>query len=264
MKSSHLHVSIYAKLTIKKHFQGGVYVGTDETIQEGYVETIEEVFMIDNVSVEQFIRAAGTGDTETVARYIADGGDINAAGPNGGNTALMAVAGSPFDKEAKMLSYLVKQGAKVNAANIDGNTPLHEAAGAGNVKAVKLLLDRGADPKAADKSARLTPLHNAAFVGNVEAMKLLLEKGADIKAVDTSGNTPLHIAAGTGKVEAMKLLLDRGADIKAVDKRGNTPLHMAAAVGKVEALGILVEHGGRLGTKNNDGKTPIDVLKQIL
>jgi ankyrin repeat protein len=40
----------------------------------------------------------------------------------------------------------VKAGANVNAKGLDDDTPLHDAAIVGNLKLVKMLVERGADP----------------------------------------------------------------------------------------------------------------------
>lgn len=41
---------------------------------------------------------------------------------------------------------LVKAGANVNAKGLDDDTPLHDAAIVGQLKLVKMLVERGADP----------------------------------------------------------------------------------------------------------------------
>ena len=49
-------------------------------------------------------------------------------------------------------------------------------------------------------------------------MKLLLEKGADPKAKDYGGQTPLWRAAGNGHEAVVKLLLDKGEGADPEDK----------------------------------------------
>jgi ankyrin repeat protein len=67
-------------------------------------------------------------------------------------------------------------------------------------------------------------LHDAAGLGNIEAVKVLLASGADVNAINNDGETPLHIAAYSGMPDIAKLLLDAGADINAKTKEGKTPL----------------------------------------
>ena len=56
----------------------------------------------------------------------------------------------------------------------------------------------------------------ASRTGNVEAMKVLLDRGADVNAKETlRGTTPLMWAADEAHPAAVQLLIERGADIKA-------------------------------------------------
>ena len=63
----------------------------------------------------------------------------------------------------------------------DGFTALHLAIFGGSEEAVRLLLDRGADPNvlATSEIARVRPLGTAAFVRRPDLEKILLEAGAD-------------------------------------------------------------------------------------
>ena len=56
------------------------------------------------------------------------------------------------------------------------------AARAGNAAAVRLLLDRGADPNAREESLGETALMWAAAENHPEAVKLLVARGADVNA----------------------------------------------------------------------------------
>ena len=152
---------------------------------------------------------------------------------------------------------------------------LHSAASAGDVKRVKELLEKGADPNARDEDGR-TPLYWAAFRGHVEVVKLLLEHGADPNAEDEAGRTPLHAAMFYGcievakhvymhclqqrqvsLVEVVKLLLQHGADPDARDKYGRTPLHDAACLGHVEIVKLLLELGADPNAQDKNGETPL-------
>jgi len=56
----------------------------------------------------------------------------------------------------------------------------------------------------------------ASRTGNVEAMKVLIDRGANVNAKETlRGTTPLMWAADEGHSPAIKFLIERGADIKA-------------------------------------------------
>jgi hypothetical protein len=121
-------------------------------------------------------------------------------------------------------------------------TGLHLTAYFGVKGVIQLLLNRGADVKAADTYGS-TPLHWACSNGHVDVVQLLLDRGADIKAADTDGSTPLHWACSNGHIDVVQLLLDRGADIKAANIYGSTRLHGACSNGHVDVVQLLLDQG---------------------
>jgi ankyrin repeat protein len=116
-----------------------------------------------------------------------------------------------------------------------------------------------------------TPLMRAARAGDPEVMRLLLEKGADPKRVTKEGNTALMFAAGvgyrdkntrspeSGALGALKVALDQGLDLNQTNARGETALHGAALRGADSLVQFLVEHGGKLDAKTKQGFTTLDV-----
>src|SRR5690242_14857478 len=76
----------------------------------------------------------------------------------------------------------------------------------GHVALIKILLQHGARLDAADEKGR-SPLHNAAQRGHVAAVELLVTHGAQVTAQDAHGHPPLHSAACKGHVAVVQLLL---------------------------------------------------------
>jgi hypothetical protein len=68
---------------------------------------------------------------------------------------------------------LVERGAPVSTT---GQTPLHLAAGAGELEVVRVLLDHGADPTATDPTFHATPTQWAAFLRHPEMVTYLAER----------------------------------------------------------------------------------------
>lgn len=66
--------------------------------------------------------------------------------------------------------------------------------------------------------------------GNAGILQLLLEEGADKKAADNSGKTPLIWAAMHGHEAVVQQLLQEGADKKVTDNSGKMALVWADAV----------------------------------
>ena len=137
------------------------------------------------------MRAAKSGDIELVRVLLSAGADPKLTLPNG-TTALMLAAGlgwrngSPLapsydqgsDAEAvETLELLLSLGLDLKAANQAGDTALHAAVGGrGSEAIVKFLLERGADPLAAN-GRQQTPLSIAEARGS-DAVKALVRAAA--------------------------------------------------------------------------------------
>ena len=98
-------------------------------------------------------------------------------------------------------------GVSVNYKEYNGWTPLHCAAGYGNIDAVKVLLEAGAGVDTRTDFFS-TPLHLAAMDGHDDAARILLEAGASVDAKDAAGGTPLHIAEINESKSVAKIIMD--------------------------------------------------------
>jgi ankyrin repeat protein len=126
----------------------------------------------------------------------------------------------------------------------------------GDLKAVRSLVDQGANPNATEPVLARTPLHSAAFFGRDRIADFLIERGANVKARDSMGLTPLHAAVLAGDKGMASRLLAKGADIDAATDAGATPLHMAAAVGEYEVAKLLVHDGADARRLDKNGQAP--------
>ena len=144
-------------------------------------------------------------------------------------------------------------GANVNGV-IDGDgSPLIGAARAGRL-AVRLLLDRGADPDMIVRGDG-SPIIMAAREGHAEVVELLLNRGAGIDQVAPDDENALIQASGAGELAVVKLLVAHGADVNARiwadagwDQRSGewrTPLNMARRGGHADVVAFLVAAGAR-------------------
>jgi ankyrin repeat protein len=93
-----------------------------------------------------------------------------------------------------------------------------------------------------------TPLHIAAGKGNVSVARLLIQNGAEVNAkLSDNGFTSLHLAAGNGHEKVAELLIAKGADINAKSMYGETPIDLAMSNGHKELAELLRKHGGLPG-----------------
>jgi ankyrin repeat protein len=162
--------------------------------------------------------------------------------------AALAFAAGPSDdfyrtiraNDLHRLETLLKT-ADANTKDDHGVTPLMFAAAAGSAEAMKLLLDKGADPKAVNMFGSTALMWCATDLAKV---RLLVDRGADVKAVSKQGRTALQLAAMSDhSADIVRLLLAKGADPKAVDGMQMTTLNAATLGNDLESIRILVEAG---------------------
>ncbi|KAJ8901790.1 hypothetical protein NDN08_003996 [Rhodosorus marinus] len=90
-----------------------------------------------------------------------------------------------------------------------------------------------------------TWLHYAVEFGNVEAMTILMEGGADPSVLDSHSWSPLHLASAKGKIECAAELLRHGADANQMGGdcgEGWSALHLACSNGDVDMIRLLLGH----------------------
>ena len=147
---------------------------------------------------------------------------------------------------------LLDAGADPNAANDFAATPLMWCAG--DAAKVRLLLSKGAKVDARSKLGRTPLLIAAAYDGATEAARLLIEKGADVNARDEGGMSVLEQAACSNHIELVRLLLAKGANVNTADGGGMTPLFVAAGNGDRNAplVKLLLAHGAAVNVKTGD------------
>ena len=92
-------------------------------------------------------------------------------------------------------------------------TAISGAAMNGNLVALKLLIDRGADINNYGRNpTRFTALHHAAVGGHVDAVVMLLAAGARTDVKDFRGRTPADVAKRTGNIEIRQLIIGAAAE----------------------------------------------------
>ena len=84
------------------------------------------------------------------------------------------------------------------------------------------------------------PLHDAASAGDIEKVGVLLNQGAEIDARSDRGETSLILAILAGHDAVAEFLIERGAAIAARNEGGFTPLHAAAYVGDAAIAELLI------------------------
>jgi ankyrin repeat protein len=170
-----------------------------------------------------------------------------------GTDTRLADAAMRGDKDG--VRSLLKQKVDVNVPQGDGATALHWAAFQDDVEMAQLLLQAGANVKAATREGAITPLFMACTNGSAAMVERLLKAGADANSTKSNGTTALMIAAASGSADAVKVLLDHGADLKAKEAaHGQTALMFAAALNRAEVVKLLMKHGADAGVSSSVAK----------
>ena len=158
-----------------------------------------------------------------------------------------------FADHADMVSLLLEHGADPDKPCIDvdlqhtcstfnagpGERALHIAARRGQVKAVRVLLNRSRADFNATDLAGYTPLTatTSSPQASVEVVRLLLEAGADPALAEHRGFTPLHLVAANGhSLDLIDMLYSRApATLNSCTSSGATPL-LSACCGGYESM----------------------------
>lgn len=181
---------------------------------------------------------------------LEEGADVNARTDEGETPSMTA----SLRGEKDILEILFALSADPHAEDDHGTNLIDLAAAGGHTVIVELLNKIGVKNK--------SPLHVAAGLGNVKKVRTLLNDGRDVNERDSFGATPLLIAIVAGQEEMVNFLLDHKANPKISAKDGYTLMHGAAFSGKKsmvkKALALGLEVNSRYG---DDGITPTDVAE---
>ena len=125
------------------------------------------------------------------------------------------------------------------------------------------LVQNGADLGATGGAQDWTPLHAAAGYGNVDAVEFLVSHfKVSVDLRDKFSKTPLHIAAENGELDVLLFLIDRGANINTTDENGWTALHMASEEGHIKCMRLLIRFGANIEAKTVEDYTPIHIASK--
>ncbi|XP_066482034.1 protein phosphatase 1 regulatory subunit 12B isoform X6 [Tiliqua scincoides] len=185
--------------------------------------------------------------------------------------------------DAEEVKRLLARAARINTANVDGLTALHQACIDENLDMVKFLVEYGANVNQQDNEG-WTPLHAVASCGYLNIAEYLINHGANVAAVNSEGEVPSDLAEEAAmkdllleqvkkqgvdldqarKAEEQQMLQDarQWLNRKKVEDRkqprtGATALHVAAAKGYSEVMRLLIQAGFNVNVQDNDGWTPL-------
>lgn len=162
--------------------------------------------------------ASARGNSTVVLLLLSRGGDPDCK-TNDGKTPL---AYAVMNGHLHVMRILIEKCSVDVNYNSGRWTALHGAAKYSRSTAIRLLTDAGANCRALDSDGK-TPLHWAAGKGDLKTFRVLLRADPDMDVNTLDGvlrRTPLHYAAEEGHRSIVELLLNRGANKDLQDTLG--------------------------------------------
>ena len=179
-----------------------------------------------------------------------------------------------------MARIFLRYGARVNARNAEGKTPLQVLLQIIESKAkhytrnytaghyyhtLEVLIKDGA------ANVNITDQQNQPFLHLVvrehfgfsrdRLLPLMINAGADLNIRDSRGRTVLHVLSEFGFyrvnpsiLRTMIMFLEAGANINATDSQGQTPLHYSRNLNMTR---MLIERGANINATDSQGQTPL-------
>ena len=139
-----------------------------------------------------------------------------------------------------------------------GETALHIVIQRRDSTWLGYLLQKGANPKLADKKGT-TPLMLATQLGYVDGIDWLVRKKAVVDQTNRSGETALILAVQLRNPEAVRALLKAGANPDKTDSRaGYSARDYAKQDGRASAIAAIIESNGKADAAATTKPTELD------
>ncbi|CAI7594375.1 unnamed protein product [Penicillium palitans] len=240
------------------------------------------------------LEAVRSNQEAKVVLLLKNGADTHILDSRTGMT-LMHIAASK-NATPGIINILIGSGIQVESQDNMGRTPLQVAADHSCTRAVRLLLNLGANPNFKNNnqywkgwSALFYAATNPSIPrsGRKNIIRSLFLHGAEIEARNHAQKTPLLHAISQSAIRQAQALVECGASIMARDANGETALHLAASSsswcssllrwlvetgadvnwvgGKhgMECIQTLLSLGADVHFRNMDGLTPLSLAVRM-
>jgi ankyrin repeat protein len=159
---------------------------------------------------------------------------------------------------------MIRSGADVNEAQLDGTRPVHWAVYRVDHELLAELIAKKARVDVANEFG-YTPLAEAVKQGDARMVRMLLDAGSGSEGANPDGQTALMIAIKNGDVAVFNMLIDAGAKINVVEKgQDQTPLMWAAAATRngAEMVRTLIAKGANVNARARFNDWPAQITSE--
>ncbi len=185
--------------------------------------------------------AAIRNDMDLASRIL-DGG----ADPDTVDSSQMTALHHAVVNNSPVFFLLVERGARLDLADLEGETPLHAVIRFKRREMFGKLMEKPELATDVPNRHGVRPLAMSLMAREWDMARVLVERGADVNAANSGKVTPLMLAVNAGRTsqpETVRLLLGRGADLHARDQEGRTALFYAVGKAWVDITEMLLEAG---------------------
>lgn len=203
------------------------------------------------------ITATYPEQTDSVARVILRKYGLEKNGSIHPNAALAHADGScdcDEQEDFEMLRDTIRR--VIVERNEERLSQVEAAVVAGDLEAIRTLIDRGLDPNITSYDG-LTPLHLAAAEGSVQIINLLLGLDADMGAKDRWGATPLDAAVDRKQAAVAAPLKARGMSLTLLQPVAR--LHGAVRWGNMDEISLLLSLDVGVSVPDHDMRTALHI-----
>jgi ankyrin repeat protein len=206
--------------------------------------------------------AAATGQKNIMVYDLFEkhGAILNKEKNEDGVNALLLIA--PYLESEKELTYFTEKGFQLTDKDPKENTIFNHAAKGGNIEFLKLLIEKGVDPKAVNKEGGNAMLYASQGLRNskntLETYQFLENLGIAVNIVGDRGRNPLHsIAYKSDDLNIFSYFIKKGIDVNLQDNGGDTPFMNAASSNDLKVVQFLSEYVKDFNLKDENGRSAL-------
>jgi len=229
-----------------------------EAVRGAYTNSIDKLIASNADTSTRNIRgdtplhiAVGLEKIDIITKLLKTGVSIHARNTKNRTPFQMSLTISP-----RIVAALLENN-RINISDDFGNSVLHVAL---NERAeesiIRVIISQGARVNAVDYNGK-TPLRLALDYEMIEAAKIIADSGADPFVTAVDNKSPAEIAIAKGEVYIRAVFSGRA--INAKDSSGNTILHYTARLGTPQLITVLFELGANRSIRNIAAESPNDI-----